>query len=309
MKHQLSKITPLETAKALHVAESQLERPEVTNGAPVYVQVRPHDIGERLELFQPRRPGYGLREVDTEYVKRLATRITRKGELDPVLVVKLAGRWVVVDGHHRLAAYRKLKLTTPIKCEWFAGTAREAMDAALLRNEKIHLPVEQADKSEAAWTRTLLDWNGKGWNSSKADIVKLTGASDGTVAQMRRVVKWHANFKSGVEKHPTGEKLSTALGPDLRRFSWNKVKTVLLDITPREWDMNEEAAKLARNLVMRMTTKLSDDPEVTARALWLYNRHLCPMLVEALQAVMRSEQEAERDLEDQEAYGRLGGDD
>jgi hypothetical protein len=80
---------------------------------------------------------------------------------------------------------------------------------------------------------------------------------------------------------------------------------VLLDLTPKEWDMNEAAAKLARNLVTRMTTKLSDDPEVTARALWLYDRDLCPKLIEALQEHMRSEEEEERDLEDKAAYERL----
>ncbi|MFK4503544.1 glycosyltransferase A (GT-A) superfamily protein (DUF2064 family) [Bradyrhizobium japonicum] len=306
MKHQLSKITALETIKSLKEAEADLTRPEGHGGKPVYVQVRPQDIVERLELFQPRRPGYGLRKVDTQHVNRLATRITRKGELDPVLVVKIGAKWVVVDGHHRLAAYLKLKYKSTIKCEWFAGTVREAMDESLLRNEKTHLQVEQADKAEAAWTRTLMDWNGKGWSASKAQVVTLTGASDGTVAQMRRALKWHTNYKTGADKHPTGEKLFTALGSDLRRHSWNKVKSVLLDLAPKEWDMNDAAAKLARSLVTRMTTKLSEDPEVTARALWLYNRDLCPDLVKALQKVMKSEREAEGDEEFWEPYKRAG---
>ncbi|SFN95487.1 ParB-like nuclease domain-containing protein [Bradyrhizobium sp. Ghvi] len=306
MKHQLSKISALDTIKALKEAEADLVRPEGSDGKPVYAHVPPQDIAERLELFQPRRPGYGLRKVDTQHVNALATRITRKGELDPVLVVKLGSKWVVVDGHHRIAAYQKLKYKAPIKCEWFAGTVREAMDESLRRNEKTHLRVEQADKAEAAWTRTLMDWDGKGWSSSKAQVVTLTGASDGTVAQMRRVVKWHDNYKTGVDKHPTGEKLFRALGPDLRRHSWNKAKMVLLDLAPKEWDMNDAAAKLARGLVTRMTTKLSEDPEVTARALWLYDRDLCPNLVKALQDVMRSEKEAEGDEEFWEPYKRVG---
>src|SRR5665213_313071 len=107
MKHQLSKITARDTAEALKVAEQQLERPEVTNGGPVFVPVRPQDIKERLELFQPRRPGWGTRRLDTKHVNSLATKITRKGELDPVVVVKLGQDWVVVDGHHRVAAYLK----------------------------------------------------------------------------------------------------------------------------------------------------------------------------------------------------------
>jgi hypothetical protein len=299
MKHQLSKISVLDTAKALREAEAQLERPEVTEGRSVYVEVPPQDIRTRLELFQPRRPGYGLRTVDTKHVKKLATRIQRKNDMDPVLLVKLGHEWVVVDGHHRIAAYLKLKRTEPIRCEWFAGTVREATDESLRRNEKTHLEVDQGDKAEEAWKRTLLGWG------SKEQVVNLTGCGEGTVAKMRRAVKWHRKHVTREHQTPMGEKLFIALGPDLRRHPWSKVNRVLLDLTPKEWDMNDAAAKLARNLVTRMTTKLSDDPEVTARALWLYDRDLCPKLIEALQEHMRSEEETERALEDEAAYERL----
>src|SRR5450759_3754144 len=89
MKHQLSKITVADTAKALQDAEARLERPEGNGGGRVYAQVKPKDIGERLDLFQHRRPGWGTRSLETKYVNELAARITRKGELDPVLIVKL----------------------------------------------------------------------------------------------------------------------------------------------------------------------------------------------------------------------------
>ena len=299
MKHQLSKISVRDTAQALKIAEAQLERPE-TNGSPVFVQVRPQDIRTRLELFQPRRPGYGTRTVDTKHVNKLATRIARKGELDPVLVVKLGREWVVVDGHHRIAAYLKLKRTEPIRCEWFAGTVREATDESLRRNEKAHLEIDQGDKAEEAWKRTLLGWG------SKAQVVNLTGCGEGTVAKMRRAVEWHRKQVSGAQRTPMGEKLRNALGDDLRVHSWNKVNGVLLDLTPKEWDMNDAAAKLARSLVTRMTTKLSEDPEVTARALWLYDRDMYPKLIEALQVYMREQQETERDAEDQAAYEKIG---
>lgn len=302
MKHQLSNITVRDTAEALKAAEAQLERPEATNEGPVYVQVRPQDIKERLELFQPRRPGYGMRKLDTRHVNELKTRIERKGELDPVLVVKLGQAWVVVDGHHRIAAYLKRKWADAIRCEWFAATVREAMDESLRRNEKTHLKVDQGDKAEAAWARTLLDWNGKDWSSSKAQVVTLTGCGEGSVAHMRRVVKWHHRFKTGVEQHPIGEKLNNTLGADLRRHAWNRVKEVVLDLTPKERDENHAAANLARNLTTRMTDTLSHDPEVTARALWLYDRDLCPKLIEALRAHMSAEMEEEGQLEDQGAY-------
>jgi hypothetical protein len=60
MKHQLGKISARDTAEALQIAEAQLERPEINGAGPVYVQVRPQDIKERRELFQPRRLSFGL---------------------------------------------------------------------------------------------------------------------------------------------------------------------------------------------------------------------------------------------------------
>jgi hypothetical protein len=309
MKHQLSKLTVADTAKALQDAEARLERPEVNGGGPVYVQVKPKDIGECLELFQPRRPGWGTRTLETSYVNELATRITRKGELDPVLVVKLKNgmkrggyEWIVVDGHHRIAAYLKLKRKEPIKCEWFAGSVREATDESLRRNEKIHLRVDQGDKAEEAWKRTLLGWG------SKKEVVNLTGCGDGTVAKMRRAVEWHRKHASGAERTPQGEKLCSAFPRGLRHHKWSEVNRVLLDLTPKEWDINDAAAKLARNLVTRMTTKLSENPEVTARALWLYDREMCPELIEALKKHVESEVQAESELEAQAAYEPEMGD-
>jgi ParB-like nuclease family protein len=301
MKYQLGKISVRDTAEALKIAEAQLERPEVTNGGPVYVQVRPQDIRERLELFQPRRPGYGLRTLDTRHVGKLAVRIERK-DMDPVLVVKLGREWVVVDGHHRLAAYRKLKHAESIKCEWFAGTVREATDESLRRNEKTHLEVQQGDKHEEAWKRTLLGWG------SKRDVVKLTGCGDGTVAKMRRAMRSHREYNKKVQSDTDrlwGEKLHTQLGADLRVHAWSKVNRILLDLSPKQWDMNDAAARLANNITLRLTNKLSEDPEVTARALWLYDRDMYPALIEALQKHMREQQDEERDLEDRAAYEEL----
>jgi hypothetical protein len=302
MKHQLSKITVADTAKALQDAEARLERPEVSGGGPVYVQVKPKDIGECLELFQPRRPGYGTRTLETKYVNELATRITRKGELDPVLVVKLRNglkreghEWIIVDGHHRRAAYLKLKRNEPITCEWFAGSAREATDEGLSRNEKIHLRVDQGDKAEEAWKRTLLGWG------SKAEVVRITGCGEGTVAKMRRAAAWHQRHVTGAEKTPTGEKLHSAFPKGLRQHKWSEVNRVLLDLTPTAWDAHDAAVKLSRNLTMRMTNKLSENPEVTAEALWLYDRTMCTELVEALKKRIESEGKAE-ELEGQEAH-------
>jgi hypothetical protein len=305
MKHQLSKIRVIDTQRALREAEAQLVRPERNEGRPAFVHVPPQDIRERLELFQPRRPGWGTRTLETKHVNELAKRIKLKGDMDPVLIVKIGNQWVVVDGHHRLAAYRKLKHTDPIKCQWFAGSARAAMDESLRRNEKTHLRVVQGDKAEAAWARTLMDWDGNSWRTSKKQVVTLTGCSEGVVAHMRRVVRWHHGHVTRQEQTPMGETLCQALGDDLRKHSWNKVHGVAVGLTPKQSNLNEAAAKLARNLTTRMTTKLSEDPEVTAHALWLYDRDLCPALLDALQRRIDKEAKGEQGDEDQAAYEEL----
>ncbi|MBR1149762.1 hypothetical protein [Bradyrhizobium sp. JYMT SZCCT0428] len=56
-----------------------------------------------------------------------------------------------------------------------------------------------------------------------------------------------------------------------------------------------------------MTNKLSEDPEVTARALWLYDREMCPQLIVALQDYIRQREREERNDEDQAAYEKLNG--
>ncbi|MCK1443402.1 ParB-like nuclease domain-containing protein [Bradyrhizobium sp. 48] len=278
MKKRPSQINAKVVADALREAERELEQPSSTE-RPLYVNVKPANITTRLELFQPRRFSAGLREVDPKHVKDLATRITRKGDLDPVLVIKLAGSWVVVDGHHRLAAYLSLKRKTAIKCEWFTGTVREAADESLRRNELIKLPISHGDKQEEAWRRTLNGWG------SKSEVVQLTGVSEGIIAMMRRIVKQHRT-----QETPSGKELRQKLGPSLATYSWSRVRAEWVGLTPGQWSLEEAAAKLARNLSKRMTNTLSENPEVTARALWIYDPHMCSELAAALSRHVKDEQ-------------------
>jgi len=284
---EASQINARVVAQALAEAEQRLVRPPGAHKGTVIVSVPPKEIIVQPELFQPRRFSAGLREVDPKHVKDLETRITRKGELDPVLVVKfkapLGDRWVCVDGHHRLAAYQKLKRKEPIRCEWFAGSVREAADASLLRNEIAKLGVPQADRFEEAWRRVLNDWG------SKKDIVTLTGTSDGMVALMRRVKK---AFQL---QDPKGQALRAELGHVLDTHSWSRVRAAWVGLTPTEWSIEEEAARLARILSNRLTNKLSKNPEVTARALYIYDPGLCSELVQALQKHIEEKVDEERE--------------
>jgi hypothetical protein len=85
------------------------------------------------------------------------------------------------------------------------------------------------------------------------------------------------------------------------------VKGAAVGYTPQQWNADDAAAKLSRQLTTRMTDTLSNDPEVTAQALWLYDRDMCLALADALQRRIEKEAKGEQALEDQAAYEELEG--
>ena len=119
--------TPRDISLAVAEAERELVLP--SNGKNQKVQLSPTQIVTRPELFQPR--GFANGFLDTEHVANLVKHIATKGQLEPPIVVKLAKKWVCVDGHHRIAAYIRRNVTQRpqvITCIWFAGTLKQAVD-------------------------------------------------------------------------------------------------------------------------------------------------------------------------------------
>jgi ParB-like nuclease domain len=285
-RKQRLKVTARVVSRALAQAEEILKRPTGSANGTHLVDLKPSEVDTWPELFQPRKFSEGLREVDATHVKNLGVRIGRKGELDPIIVVKLGIQWVCVDGHHRVAAYRAQKWKGTIRCEWFPGSVAEARDVSFLKNEVAKLAMQQSDRFEEAWRRVVM---GQG---SKREIVRITGASDGMVAMMRRVLK------SFVAQDVPGKKLKEQIG-DIREATWSNTRAAWVGIEAGEFDAQAEAAKLARSLTSRLTNRLSKNAEVTARALWIYDPWLCEPLSQALIQVMDEEvkREAEERME------------
>ena len=262
------------TAKAFQDALEKAERQITTAGRPTgadaTVEVLPSAIEICPELFQPREFSFGLRGTDKDHVKKLARFVGIQGELDPIVVIKLGKKFVCVDGHHRLEAYKAEKWLKPIKCEWFGGSVREAADESVSRNAKDRLNVPQADRLEGAWKRVLLEWG------SKAQIVHLCNVGDGTVAQMRRVMEhWRKRDTLGNEfRRNLG-------GGNLYETSWAQAKLAWLGVGVSEIDDELQAERLARRIRGRLTDLLSRDPKVTARALALYDPELPKGLADA----------------------------
>ena len=92
--------------------------------------------------------------------------------------------FVVVDGHHRHAAYTSLKYQKRIPVVVHDCSEAEAILLALDENTKTKLPMTKTERDNAAWRLVCSEYG-----LSKAQTVKATGVSDGTVAKMRRIRK------------------------------------------------------------------------------------------------------------------------
>ena len=247
-------------ANAAKRAEGELRRPADTE--TLQIEVLPGDIETRTELFQPRMLTHGGREVDPKHVKKLSKLMGTKGELDPVLVVNLGGRWVCVDGHHRLSAYVARGWNGAIKATWFAGTVREAVAESLRLNEVYKLEMTAKDNFAAAWQRTVLEWG------SAAEVSRETNVGIRLARYMRAV---REAYKTDAV---VGARMQNAFGR-LEDSSWAAARAAYLALasTPQR-SLEEKAATLAHQLTKKMTDFLSRDPEVTALALRFYDRDL-----------------------------------
>jgi len=190
-----------------------------------------------------------------------ALRETRR-PLEPLLVIPVGNNFVVVDGHHRLAAYRAVGWKSPVPVEVFTGTVDEAHHRALAENARDKLKLSKPEKQEAAWRLVM---EGK---LSKREIVQLAGVSYGQVGTMRAVL----------------EKLKSR-EVDAGRLSWRRARMKAQagepvgDIDPDAW-MEAKAQKIVDALLKaNIGQGLSKEPEVTALALWMLNAALPEALV------------------------------
>jgi ParB-like chromosome segregation protein Spo0J len=151
------------------------------------------DIHQCPSLFQPRgdslnyAPGRSAEHIDD------LTRGLRRGEaLEPVTVVSFGPHWYLVDGHHRIEAYRQAKWRKliPAKAETgeATGAARVAwaVDLSTAGNRNNKLAMSTRDKADAAWRRLVA---AEGQRGAAAETVRATGVSERTVATMAKTLR------------------------------------------------------------------------------------------------------------------------
>lgn len=215
---------------------------------------RPTEIGRKAiqlvpNVFQVR----GI-TINESHMSDLLALLKQGRSLDPVTLWRCGGHALLVDGHHRLAAYgafaQHLKRSVPVPCTWFEGSAEEAMHEAMRTNVKVKLPMSHEQRANLAWKLVQAD------RFSKAQIVRETGVAEGTVATMRRVLKklvkmaistvgswWQALHRV---KHGEGE-----------------------PVDPSEWDAKEalEAERHVKALKKAVGDRWYRKPKVAAMAL------------------------------------------
>lgn len=168
----------LEDLQALWESQPGQEPPDLPSTLPLdSLEILP-------ELYQSRtdyEDEHGI--ANRQHVAQLvaALRASRKAELDPIKVLRVGTRNILVDGHHRLKAYRDAK-RQGIPVEWASGSPKDALLAAGAENRKISLPLTSLERSARAWTLVTLGAD----FYSKRQIHEGTGASESTIASMRK---------------------------------------------------------------------------------------------------------------------------
>jgi len=173
--------SPQQFREAIAAAQAQLDATDERPTPVQQVKLRVKEIETRTDLFQPRGFFMGVFELDKQFVKKLEREIRIRGELEPLLVIKLGSRWVIIDGHHRLEAHKNLKWQGPLTCDWFPGSVQEAVDESVRRNSVIKLPMAQPDKFEHSFctARSLRSASSRGL-SFRGTVMEAPEPTPGT---------------------------------------------------------------------------------------------------------------------------------
>jgi hypothetical protein len=101
--------------------------------------------------------------------------------LDPITVWWGGDRWYVIDGHRRLAAYRKAGVSSGIPVVVFQGSLDDARAHSVALNSKDQMPMTTADKMNCAWRLALTT------GLSRSRLTVACSVSKGSIDNIRSV--------------------------------------------------------------------------------------------------------------------------
>jgi hypothetical protein len=236
-------------------------------------------IAQKPELFQPRN-----NVLDERHITELVRSIKVNKFLDPIKVILVGNTPILIDGHHRLAAYEVAKVKSDVPVTYFDGSIREAVIEAGSSNCKTKLPIDGKQRNNYAWRLVLMDV------FSKSEIRKASGVSDGLIGVMRR----------------TKRELTEKGYPLFDYSEWwrarnaNKGSDGAFDRQYDEGWEEEESDEWADRLSKTFGTKLLTQPGIAAKALEKhFGRKLDGLLKElsaTFKTLMEDEGEEETDF-------------
>ena len=179
----MSKRLPMPITEALPMLRKAIKegRPKLPAEYPQTLDRK--EISRLISVFQPRQLEGRLAE-DEAHIRTLVQAVgtpERPKYLDPVTVWWGGDRWYVIDGHHRLVAYKRAGINSRIPVTVFEGNVDEAMAQSAAANSKDRLIMRQDDKMNFAWRLTLVS------DLSKQQVVDACSVSYGSVGNMRKV--------------------------------------------------------------------------------------------------------------------------
>lgn len=235
-------------------------------------------LKEMPELFQHRRPP---EHASQAHVRELMKAPKQGVPLRPIRVFWSGKKWVCIDGHHRLRAYRRAGWNRPVPVQAFMGTLDEAIGLAASENSKDSLAMVSSEKTNAAWRLVCTT------ELSNLRIVGATGTSERTITTMRGILKRLREMFPGEE--PSG-------------WSWMQARAKASgeEGDRAEFDLNEEAQQLANRLLKTFDKRLGDNLELLAEALEIYDKRLPGALGRYWRQAATEYDEAGEPLEDTE---------
>jgi ParB-like chromosome segregation protein Spo0J len=231
----------LSAAEALKWIEANVSSP-VAGARPAELPVSAIETVE--PLFQPRA-------VAEWHVMSIAGAIKVGRKVDPLLVYAVGGRNLLLDGHHRLAAYRFVGVTSAVPVVFFEGTPTDAVLEARARNSETKLPMSTSERHDDAWRLVRLG------RHSKTEICRSSNVSKGSVDAMRKAFK-----ALGEEEAADCKSWRLARA----RAEGKGGKGDMTDDERQAW-LDEMAEGWADRLFKAFGTKLQTNPEVAAMAL------------------------------------------
>lgn len=157
------------------------ERIDNGKAQPCHPSVLPlNDIEVADTVFQHRTNSDWSSEA---HVKALVKSLknTSGQPFSPITIMWGGNSWILLDGHHRLKAYREYGFDQPVPVQVFQGTLEEAFGEALRANVHDKLAMSSKEKMNAAWRVVI------GTDLSINATAQLSLASMATVKTMRKV--------------------------------------------------------------------------------------------------------------------------